>query len=113
MEDPDLVRRRCEMDQVVLFGWSYHGGGVANYAGRHPGVGLRMGLRGPIAPRRLPYSEQAAATLQSRLDMTANRGFHEVAARGSRGSIQGVARHHTDRKSTRLNSRHLVISYAV
>jgi pimeloyl-ACP methyl ester carboxylesterase len=97
MEDPDLVRRRCELDQVVLFGWSYHGGVVANYAGRHPDVVLRMVLSGPIAPRRIPYSEQAAATLQSRLDMTANRGFHEVAARGSRGSIQGVARHHTAR----------------
>ena len=78
MEDPDLVRRRCELDQVVLFGWSYHGGVVANYAGRHPDVVLRMVLSGPIAPRRIPYSVQAAAMLQSRLDMTANRGFHEV-----------------------------------
>src|ERR1022692_2267382 len=75
MEDPDLVRRRCELDQVVLFGWSYHGGVVANYAGRHPDVVLRMVLSGPIAPRRIPYSEQAAAMLQSRLDMTAIGDF--------------------------------------
>jgi pimeloyl-ACP methyl ester carboxylesterase len=75
MEDPDLVRRRCELDQVVLFGWSYHGGVVANYAGRHPDVVLCMVLSGPIAPRRIPYSEQAAATLQSRLDMTAIGDF--------------------------------------
>jgi pimeloyl-ACP methyl ester carboxylesterase len=71
MEDPELVRRHCERDQVVLFGWSYHGGVVANYASRHPDVVLRMALSGPIAPRRIPYSEQAAATLQSRLDMQA------------------------------------------
>ena len=75
LEDLDLVRCHCELDQVVLFGWSLHGGVVANYAIRHPDVVVRMALCGPLAPRRVPYSEQGAATLQSRLDMTAIGNF--------------------------------------
>jgi proline iminopeptidase len=75
LEDLDLVRRHCGLDQVTLFGWSYHGGVAAHYAGRHPEVVPRLVLSGPIAPRRVPYSDQAAAALQSRLDMAAVAEF--------------------------------------
>lgn len=67
-EDLDLVRRHCELDQVVLLGWSYHGAVVANYASRRPDIVERVVLSGPMAPS---YAGQAAAELQSRLDMRA------------------------------------------
>src|ERR1039457_6179090 len=38
---------------------------------------------------------------------------HESGAFASAGKVQRVGKIHTDRKSTRLNSSHLVISYAV
>ena len=71
IEDLDSVVRHFELDQVVLFGWSYHGAVVANYASRHPDAVQRVIQSGPMAPRRIPYSDRANATLQSRLDAAA------------------------------------------
>jgi pimeloyl-ACP methyl ester carboxylesterase len=67
-EDLDLVRRHCELYQMVLVGWSYHGAVAANYASRHPDAVERLIVSGPMAPS---YSDQAAAALQPRLDMQA------------------------------------------
>lgn len=71
IEDLDTVVRHFELRQVVLFGWSYQGAVVANYASRHAGSVLRLILSGPLAPRRSPYADRANVTLQSRLDMPA------------------------------------------
>ena len=93
-EDLDLVRRHCELAQVVLLGWSYHGAGASNYASRHPDAVERVIMSGPLAPS---YSEQAAAALQSRLDMqaiadlmkspptdpaAATKAWHDIVLRG-------------------------------
>jgi pimeloyl-ACP methyl ester carboxylesterase len=69
--DLDSVIRYFELEQVVLLGWSYHGAVVAHYASRNPGKVSRVIQCGPLAPRRVPYQNQALATLQSRLDMPA------------------------------------------
>ena len=62
-KDLDLVRRHCDLDQVVLLGWSYHGTVAANYASRHPDIVERVIMSGPLAPS---YAEQATAALHSR-----------------------------------------------
>ena len=71
IEDLESIVRHFELHQVVLFGWSYQSAVVANYASRHGDAVLRVILSGPLAPRRIPYGDQANATVQSRLDMSA------------------------------------------
>jgi pimeloyl-ACP methyl ester carboxylesterase len=49
-EDLNVVRRYCELDQMVLVGWSYHGAVAASYASRYPGAVDRLILSAPVAP---------------------------------------------------------------
>jgi proline iminopeptidase len=63
------VVRHFELEQVALFGTSYHGAIVANYASRNPATVLRVIQSGPISPRRVPHNEQATARLQARMTM--------------------------------------------
>src|SRR5579863_9213852 len=67
MDDLDTVIRHFELDQVVLFGTSYHGGVVANYASRHPAKVLRVIQSSPMSPRRTPHNDQSTARLQARM----------------------------------------------
>ena len=68
IEDIDAVVRHFELEQIVLFGTSYHGGVVANYASQHPDTVLRVIQSGPMSPRRVPHNEQAVARLQARMN---------------------------------------------
>jgi len=67
-EDLDLIRRHCGFDHIAILSWSYHGMVGANYAARNPDIVERLIVSGPMPP---PYADQAAATMQSRLDMQA------------------------------------------
>ncbi len=69
LEDMDIVVRHGELEQVALFGTSYHGAIVANYASQHPTTVLRVIQSGPISPRRIPHNEQATARLKARMNM--------------------------------------------
>src|SRR5205807_5408136 len=63
------------------------------------------------SPRPRPYAGCAARVGASARRSGPSRGHR--AARGSARRIRGRLRGTRDRKSTRLNSSHLVISYAV
>src|SRR2546426_2564793 len=72
---------------------------------------FRSGLRGPA--RRAPGLGGRTASRRSAADR-ASRGLAEPAGKLGLLRIDGrQSFHREDRKSTRLNSSHLVISYAV
>jgi proline iminopeptidase len=86
IEDLDCVVRHCGLELAVLFGWSYHGAVVANYASRHPETVLRMIQSGPLVPRRASYHDRATATLQSRWD---SRAIMELLQAPPRDPVEG------------------------
>jgi proline iminopeptidase len=71
IQDLRDVIAHFELDQVDLFGWSYHGGVVTNYASQNPDQVRRMILADPMAPRKNPFGVEASQNLQARLDMPA------------------------------------------
>src|SRR2546426_2077193 len=94
---PRRLRARCRMRRILLTTWCYRFG-----AG---------GWRGPI--RGTPLT---AARLRRYAGAKAHFGNGNPALRPSRHGerqLEQLEPEMTDRKSTRLNSSHLVISYAV
>src|SRR5256885_12684605 len=75
-------------------------------------------IRRPPRSTLFPYTtlfrsqRNRRIALEPRLAIALERGVHRVAIRGGVGHL-GAATRRGDRKSTRLNSSHLVISYAV
>src|SRR2546426_9168396 len=65
------------------------------------------------SPQSAPPLDRGRASHRDRLAGIGGGDVCRAPGRGRRGPARPVCRHLQDRKSTRLNSSHLVISYAV